>query len=105
LAAIGHDVLVPDTGLYTDCLFGKAAPRMMELRRDLRDITAADMEGFNAVVDLAALSNDPFGEPQLRMALDVVHDAVECGRVLSGVDAYTRDCLALEVDTSFASHR
>jgi putative transposase len=37
-----------------------------------------------------------------------VHDAVECGRairVLSVVDAYTRECLALEVDTSFASRR
>ena len=41
-------------------------------------------------------------------ALDFVHDAVECGRttrVLSVVDAYTRECLALEVDTSFASRR
>ena len=41
-------------------------------------------------------------------ALDLVHDAVECGRtirVLSVVDAYTRECLALEVDTSFASRR
>jgi putative transposase len=41
-------------------------------------------------------------------ALDFVHDAVECGRtirVLSIVDAYTRECLALEVDTSFASRR
>jgi putative transposase len=39
-------------------------------------------------------------------ALDFVHDAVESGRairVLSVVDAYTRECLALEVDTSFAS--
>jgi putative transposase len=41
-------------------------------------------------------------------ALDFVHDAVECGRairMLSVVDAYTRECLALEVDTSFASRR
>jgi putative transposase len=41
-------------------------------------------------------------------ALDFVHDAVEWGRtirVLSVVDAYTRECLALEVDTSFASRR
>ena len=40
--------------------------------------------------------------------LDFVHDAVECGRairVLSVVDAYTRECPALEVDTSFASRR
>ena len=41
-------------------------------------------------------------------ALDFVHDAVECGRairILSVVDACTRECLALEVDTSFASRR
>src|SRR5450755_4603829 len=41
-------------------------------------------------------------------ALDFVHDAVESGRairVLSVVDAYTRECLALEADTSFASRR
>jgi putative transposase len=41
-------------------------------------------------------------------ALDFAHDAVDCGRairVLSVLDAYTRECLALEVDTSFASRR
>lgn len=41
-------------------------------------------------------------------ALDFAHDAVDCGRtirVLSVVDAYTRECLALEGDTSFASRR
>jgi putative transposase len=41
-------------------------------------------------------------------ALDFVHDVVECGRkirVLSVEDAYTRECLALEVDTRFASRR
>jgi len=41
-------------------------------------------------------------------ALDFLHDAVECGRairVLSVVDAYTRECLALEVDTSFVRRR
>ena len=41
-------------------------------------------------------------------ALDFVHDVVECGRnirVLTVVDAYTRECLGLEVDTSFASRR
>ena len=40
--------------------------------------------------------------------MDFVHEAVHCGRairVLSVVDAYTRECLALEVDTSFASRR
>jgi putative transposase len=40
--------------------------------------------------------------------LDFVHDVLETGqrvRVLSVLDAYTRECLALEVDTSFASRR
>jgi putative transposase len=62
-----------------------------------------------------ATSGVSAGEATLRVtaanqewALDFVHDAVECGRairVLSVVDAYTRECLALEVDTSFASRR
>jgi putative transposase len=46
--------------------------------------------------------------PNQEWALDFVHDAVECGRsirILSVVDACTRECLALEVDTSFASRR
>ena len=46
--------------------------------------------------------------PNQEWALDFLHDVVECGRtirVLSVVDAYTRECLALEVDTSFASRR
>jgi putative transposase len=41
-------------------------------------------------------------------ALDFVHDAAESGRkfrVLSVIDVYTRECLALEVETSFASRR
>ena len=46
--------------------------------------------------------------PNQEWALDFVHDAVESGRtirVLTVVDAYTRECLALEVDTSFARRR
>ncbi len=40
-------------------------------------------------------------------ALDFVHDAVACGRTIRVrvVDAYTRECLALEVDTGFPSRR
>ena len=40
--------------------------------------------------------------------MDFVHDVLETGRqvrVLSVLDAYTRECLALEVDTNFASRR
>jgi putative transposase len=47
-------------------------------------------------------------EANQEWALDFVHDTVDCGRairVLSVVDAYTRECLVLEVDTSFTSRR
>jgi putative transposase len=47
-------------------------------------------------------------EANQEWALDFVHDAAESGRkfrVLSVIDVYTRECLALEVDTSFASRR
>lgn len=50
----------------------------------------------------------PATAPNQEWGLDFAHDAVECGRairVLSVVDACTRECLALEVDTSFASRR
>src|SRR5277367_4711458 len=46
--------------------------------------------------------------PNQEWALDFVHDAAESGRAfraLSVLDVYTRECLALEVDTSFASRR
>ena len=46
--------------------------------------------------------------PNQEWALDFVHDAAERGRkfrVLSVIDVYTRECLALEVDSSFASQR
>ena len=46
--------------------------------------------------------------PNQEWALDFVHDAAESGRkfrALSVIDVYTRECLALEVDTSFASRR
>jgi putative transposase len=46
--------------------------------------------------------------PNQEWALDFVQDAVEAGRsirMLSVVDPYTRECLALEVDTGFASRR
>jgi putative transposase len=50
----------------------------------------------------------PLTGPNQEWALDFAHDAVECGRairILSVIDVYTRECLALEVDSSFASRR
>ena len=62
--AAGHDVVGLDSDLYRDCTFGDPArlPTVPTIERDLRDVTADDVRGFDAVVHLAALSNDPLGD-------------------------------------------
>ncbi|WP_159798065.1 NAD-dependent epimerase/dehydratase family protein [Puerhibacterium puerhi] len=61
LQARGHDVVGLDAGWYDGCDFGPP-PRGYEQRTgDVRDAVAEDLEGFDAVVHLAAISNDPVG--------------------------------------------
>ena len=59
LRSAGYEVVGLDTNLYAGRDFGSAEPAIPEIRKDIRDLTRADLEGFNAVVHLAALSNDP----------------------------------------------
>lgn len=67
LCSAGHEVVGLDTDLFANCDFGDPALGIHEIRKDLRDLTGADLAGFDAVVHLAALSNDPLGniDPQL----------------------------------------
>jgi nucleoside-diphosphate-sugar epimerase len=61
--AAGHEVDGLDLGLYEGCDLGPAAPRNAgRLPADMRDVTAARLAGYEAVVCLAALSNDPLGD-------------------------------------------
>lgn len=58
----GHQVDGLDTGLYEGCdLLGGPEPIGNRKPRDMRDVTARELEGYDAVVCLAALSNDPLG--------------------------------------------
>ncbi len=61
LAAAGHEVVGLDSGLFADCVLGPAPQDPPGLAMDLRDVEFADLAGFDAVVHLAALSNDPLG--------------------------------------------
>ena len=72
LRAAGHDVSGIDTDLYAGCDFGKMES-IPEVRKDLRDLTRADLEGFDAVVHLAALSNDPLGNVDSHLTYDINH--------------------------------
>jgi nucleoside-diphosphate-sugar epimerase len=61
LLAEGHEVVGLDSDLYRRCTFLERIAQVPTLRKDLRDITPADVKGFDAVLHLAALSNDPLG--------------------------------------------
>ena len=61
LLEAGHDVVGLDTQLYEECTFGGGMPEIRKVRRDIRDVTASELEGFEGVIHLAGLSNDPLG--------------------------------------------
>jgi nucleoside-diphosphate-sugar epimerase len=71
LGAAGHDVVGLDVGWYDGCDFG-AQPAGYERRTaDIRDATPEDVEGFDAIVHLAAISNDPIGHLNPEATYDV----------------------------------
>ena len=59
--AAGHEVVGFDTGFYSGCDFGSGPEPIAELVGDLREVRPEQLEGFDAIVHLAALSNDPLG--------------------------------------------
>ena len=61
LARAGYDVVGLDTGYYSVCTLVSDDAAIPCLRKDIRDIELRDLKGFDAVVHLAALSNDPIG--------------------------------------------
>ncbi len=71
----GHDVVGLDTGFYRGCAFGPTPDEVPALDRDVRDVTAADLDGFQAVAHLAALSNDPLGDLNPSITYDINHHA------------------------------
>lgn len=82
LRAAGHEVVGLDTDLYANCDFGGPANAMPEILRDLRDVRADDLGGFEAVVHFAALSNDPVGNLNPQLTYDINHHAsVELARI------------------------
>lgn len=82
LQAAGHDVTGLDADLYANCDFGDEPVPVPNIRKDLRDLTVADLEGFDAIVHLAALSNDPIGNLNPQHTYDINHHAsVELARL------------------------
>ncbi len=81
LRAAGHEVVGLDTGYYDECDFRAPPDDVQNLNVDLRDITAEPLRGFDAVVHLAALSNDPLGNVNPQLTYDInLHASVQLAR-------------------------
>lgn len=63
----GYEVLGLDSDLFEECTFGHPPVEVPEICKDIRDVEIADLEGVDAIMHLAGLSNDPLGDldPQL----------------------------------------
>ena len=73
LMAAGHELIGLDCGLYAGCdLPGQTPPRVRTIAKDVRAVERSDLDGIEAIVHLAGLSNDPLGDldPDLTYAVN-----------------------------------
>jgi nucleoside-diphosphate-sugar epimerase len=75
LSSAGHEVVGLDAGLFADCVLGPQPDDPRGHRVDLRDVTAEHVAGVDAVIHLAALSNDPLGALAPDLTYDINHHA------------------------------
>src|ERR1700754_1566188 len=75
LQAAGHDVTGLDSGFFADCVLGPEPKDPPGMRVDLRDVSVQQLQGFDAVVHLAALSNNPLGALAPEVTYDINHHA------------------------------
>ena len=71
LVEAGYDVVGLDTGYYADCTLAPERLSVPLLAKDLRDVESRDLEGCEAVIHLAALSNDPIGNLNARWTEEI----------------------------------
>jgi nucleoside-diphosphate-sugar epimerase len=75
LLADGHQVTGLDTDLYAGCDFSDDLADVPSIRKDLRDLTIKDLAGFDAVIHLGGLSNDPVGDLDPNCTYDINYHA------------------------------
>jgi nucleoside-diphosphate-sugar epimerase len=95
----GHDVVGLDTGLYRNgWLYNNGATKSpMLISKDIRHITVEDLQGFEAVVHMAELSNDPLGQTNPDITFQINHLgsvelAKKCKKVGITRFVYTSSC-------------
>jgi len=77
LVRAGHEVVGLDSDLYARCTFshGGEICQVPAIGKDTRDVELQDLVGFDAVLHLAALSNDPLGNLKPGLTDDINHRA------------------------------
>lgn len=73
LEEVGHDVVGLDTDLFASCTIGDVPPEIESIRKDVREVESKDFIGFDAVVHLAAVCNDPVGDLNPQATYDINH--------------------------------
>jgi nucleoside-diphosphate-sugar epimerase len=68
-----HEVVGLDTDIFAPCLFGEDAHEVESLEADVRDVESDDLVGFDAVIHLAAVCNDPVGDLNPQATYDINH--------------------------------
>jgi len=72
----GHAVVGLDTGLFRACTFGAPSRSIPAMHADVRDAPQIDaLDGFDAIVHLAALCNDPLGDLDAELTYEVNYRA------------------------------
>lgn len=71
----GHEVHGLDSDIFSRCTFGDDPLQIPETIKDIRDITIEDVQGFDAVLHLAGLSNDPLGDLNADLTYEINHRA------------------------------
>jgi nucleoside-diphosphate-sugar epimerase len=71
----GHEVRGLDSFIFEHCTLGPEVEAIPALRKDLRDVELADLRGFDAVIHLAAISNDPIGDLNPECTDEINHRA------------------------------
>jgi nucleoside-diphosphate-sugar epimerase len=73
LEEVGHEVVGLDSDLFAACTFGPTEHEIESLRADVRDVESEDLVGFDAVIHLAALCNDPIGDLNPQATYEINH--------------------------------
>jgi nucleoside-diphosphate-sugar epimerase len=73
LVRAGHEVVGLDSSLFADCAFGPGPGPVTTMVMDVRDVRVEDLQGFDAVAHLAAISNDPLGNLNPQCTYDINH--------------------------------